>query len=204
MYSNNKGSILVFTLIIFSIISMITMMCIGLNYSNKTIYNLEYKETKLVEDALSGIEISSSNIVKEVKQIVTNTNNENEFINYFLGNNFINNIKDMSGIELKGVYIDISSKPTIDENGYCKFKVISTSTEGQYTKKIQVSVVIKNPFSNQEEQNQEEQNQQDEHENNINNEIYEMENIELETNIERIRENIDVNELVVIYDYKEI
>ncbi|MGL5314232.1 MAG: hypothetical protein ACRC92_13370 [Peptostreptococcaceae bacterium] len=173
-----------------------------MNYSNKTIYNLEYKETKLVEEALSGIEISSSNIVKEVKQIITNTNNENEFINYFLGNNFINNIKDMSGIELKSVYIDIPSKPIIDENGYCKFKVISTSTEGQYTKKIQVSVIIKNPFSNQE--NQEEQDQQDVHENNINNEIYEMESIELETNTEKIRENIDVNELVIIYDYKEI
>lgn len=199
MYSNNKGSILVFTLIIFSIISMITIMCIGLNYSNKTIYNLEYKEVKLVEDALSGIEISSNNIVKEVKQIITNTNNENEFINYFLGNNFINNVKDMSGIELKSVYIDIPNKPTIDENGYCKFKVVSISTENQYTKKMQVSVIIKNPFSNQEEQNQPE-----ERENNVNNEIDQMENIESETNIEIIKDNIDISELVIIYDYKEI
>ena len=195
MYSNNKGSILVFTLIIFSIISMITMMCIGLNYSNKIVYNLEYKKTKLIEEALSGIEISSSNIINEVKQITTNTNSKDEFINYFLGNNFINNIKDMSGIDLNNVYIDVSSKPVVDENGYCKFKVTSISTEGQYTKKIQASVIIKNPFLDEENIINKNEDSEIDHE---------VSHVEVETNLDKVVEPIDANEFVVIYDYKEI
>lgn len=165
-------------------------MCIGLNYSNKTIFNLEYKETKLVEDALSGIEIAGSNIIKEVKQIITKTNNDVEFTNYFLGNDFINNVKNISEIDLNNVYIDISSKPILDENGNCKFKVTSISTEGKYIKKFQVSVIIRNPFLN---------------ENNTININEEQETLELkEEKIDVQNKNIDVNELVVMYDYKEI
>ena len=38
MYYSNKGSVLIFILIVFSIVSTITMMCIGLNYSNSRTY----------------------------------------------------------------------------------------------------------------------------------------------------------------------
>lgn len=195
MYLNNKGSILIFTLIIFSTISTITMMCIGLNYSNKMIYNLEVKETKLIEDALSGIELCSSNIKNEINQIIKHVNNESDFNQYLLSNEFINKIRDISKIYLDNVYIEIPNNPTVDENGYCNFKIISTSIEDKYKKKFQVSIKIKNPFLNKEE--------------NINLDVLNMNNnddniINNTNNVEISNENIDVNKLVIIYDYKEI
>lgn len=171
MYLNNKGSVLIFTLIIFSIISTITMMCIGLNYSNKMIYNLEIKEVKLIENALSGIELCSSNIKNEVNKIIFEENDYIGFNEYLLSNKFINSISDISNSHLNNVEIQISSNSKVDENGNYNFKIISTSIEDKYKKKYQASVKIKNPFFNEEE---------------ISN------------------EDININNLVIIYDYKEI
>ena len=52
MYYNNKGSILIYILIVFSIVSTITMMCIGLNYSNSN-SNLNYQNLVIKESLLS-------------------------------------------------------------------------------------------------------------------------------------------------------
>lgn len=191
MYFNNKGSILIFTLIIFSIISMITMMCIGLNYSNKRSYNLEYKETKMIENALSGIEVAGSNILKEVKINLENANSEEDFKNYFLGNNFSNKVCDMSQIDLSNVNVNITSGPKFENNEYCTFKITSSSHENSYFKKFQANVKIKNPFV--------------EYGNNLN---YENNSDEVgtdkELNFNEFKKNIDVNGLVTIDDYKEI
>lgn len=191
MYSNNKGSILIFTLIIFSIISMITMMCIGLNYSNKTIFNLEYKEMKMIEDALSGIEVANSNILKEVSTSLNNANNEDEFKDYFLGNDFSNNVRDMSEISLDNVEIEITSNRKFDEEGICKFKITSTFYENSYTRKFQANAEIKNPFLR--------------YENNVNNEDNGQESdLDKENYFNEIKESIDINGLVRVYNYKEI
>lgn len=66
MYYSNKGSVLIFILIVFSIVSTITMMCIGLNYSNSRINNLNYQNIVMKESLLSSIELVHSNILKEV------------------------------------------------------------------------------------------------------------------------------------------
>ncbi|MGL6107446.1 hypothetical protein [Romboutsia sp.] len=194
MYFNNsnKGSILIFTLIIFSIISVITMMCIGLNYSNQSLFKLEYEDTILEENALSGLEITKSNILKEVEQTVSNSNNEQEFNNYFLGNNFINNIKNISKTELNNVSINIPNKLIYDENGFLSFSIISTSKEKKYIKQIQGSVKIKNPFYNRVTKNKSEGNTE------IINEINE------EANLQNTKANIDYKKLVIVQDYKEI
>jgi len=197
MYLNNKGSVLIFTLIIFSIISTITMMCIGLNYSNKMIYNLEIKETKLIENAFSGIELCSSNIKNEVNKIIFEENDYIGFDEYLLSNKFINSISDISNSHLNNVDIQISSNPTVDENGNYNFKITSTSIQDKYKKKYQASVKIKNPFFNEQKIkyiNSAELNIDNSEESDIND----------DHNIDIINQNIDVKELVIIYDYKEI
>ena len=95
MYYSNKGSVLIFILIVFSIVSTITMMCIGLNYSNSRINNLNYQNIVMKESLLSSIELVHSNILKEVSIALENSETEEEFKNYFLGNIFVNNIKNL-------------------------------------------------------------------------------------------------------------
>lgn len=191
-FNNNKGSILIFTLIIFSIISVITMMCIGLSYSNRSLFNLEYKDIVLKENALSGLEIASSNILKEVEKISLNSKNEKEFNDSFLGNNFIYNIKNISKSELNNVSIDIPNKPVYDENGFLKFNIISTSKDNKYNKQIQANVKIKNPFFNTYDENKSDV-------------IIESTNlINEEVNTKNVNSNIDYKKLVIVYGYKEI
>ena len=110
MYLNNKGSVLIFTLIIFSIISTITMMCIGLNYSNKMIYSLEIKETKLIENSLSGIEICSSNIKNEVNKIIFEENDYMGFNEYLLSTCLLSHVLTLTKFNLYSSRGDIISK----------------------------------------------------------------------------------------------
>lgn len=177
MYSNNKGSVLIFTLIIFSIVSMVTMMCIGLNYSNETVFRLEYKKTTLIENSLSGIELASNNILNEIKINLDNTNSESEFGSYFLGNNFSNSVCDISNIDISNLKISISQDYPFYTDGVYNFKITSSSSSGNYSKKYQAKVKIKNPFLDYKE------------------DILE---------VKPFKDEIKANELLEIYDYKEI
>lgn len=145
MLSNNKGSILITTILIFSIISTICIMCIGLSFSNEKIFNLEYKNIILTEESLSGIDIVNSNILKEVNYAIKSSSNKDEFNSYFTNLNFINNIKDISMTNLENVTISISNKIIIDDN-ILKFDIVSTAKDKNYLKKNQASVKIINPF----------------------------------------------------------
>lgn len=145
MQLNDKGSILITTILIFSIISTICMMCIGLNFSNENIFNLEYKNIILREESLSGIEIVHSNILKEVDNAIKSSINEDEFNSYFMDLSFISNIKNISMSDLKNVTISVSNKVIIDNN-ILKFNIISTAKDRNYIKKNQASVKIINPF----------------------------------------------------------
>lgn len=145
MQLNDKGSILITTILIFSIISTICMMCIGLNFSNENIFNLEYKNITLKEESLSGIEIVHSNILKEVDIAIKSTINEEEFNSYFMDLKFTSSIKDISMSNLENVTISVPNKIVIDNN-ILKFNIISTAKDKNYIKKNQVSVKIINPF----------------------------------------------------------
>lgn len=149
MQLNDKGSILITTILIFSIISTVCMMCIGLNFSNENIFNLEYKNITLKEESLSGIEIVHSNILREVDNAIKNSINEDEFKNHLMDLNFISNIKDISMSNLENVAISVSNRIIIDNN-VLKFDIISTSKDRNYIKKNQASVKIINPFNNNE------------------------------------------------------
>ena len=149
MQLNDKGSILITTILIFSIISTVCMMCIGLNFSNENIFNLEYKNITLKEESLSGIEIVHSNILREVDNAIKNSINEDEFNNHLMDLNFIRNIKDISMSNLENVAISVSNRIIIDNN-VLKFDIISTSKDRNYIKKNKASVKIINPFNNNE------------------------------------------------------
>lgn len=199
MYLNNKGSILITTLMIFSIISTVCMMCIGLNYSNKSIFNLEHKNIHLKELALGAIEIVHSNISKEVEIAVQSSKNEEEFKQYFLENNFIHNIKDISKSDLDNVLVNTSKKILYDKEGFIYFDIICNSSEDTYTKKIQASVKILNPYLAIKENEKDEENIIDKPEvddSNLNDikDYYE----------ENKHDSIDSKSLVIIYNYKEI
>ncbi|MGX4598830.1 hypothetical protein [Faecalimicrobium sp. JNUCC 81] len=199
MYLNNKGLILITTLMIFSIISTVCMMCIGLNYSNKSIFNLEHKNIHLKELALGAIEIVHSNISKEVEIAVQRSKNEEEFKQYFLENNFIHNIKDISKSDLDNVLVNTSKKILYDKEGFIYFDIICNSSEDTYTKKIQASVKILNPYLAIKENEKDEENIIDKPEvddSNLNDikDYYE----------ENKHDSIDSKSLVIIYNYKEI
>lgn len=199
MYLNNKGSILITTLMIFSIISTVCMMCIGLNYSNKSIFSLEYKNIHLKELSLGAIEIVHSNISKEVEVAVKSSKNEEEFKQYFLENNFIHNIKDISKSDLDNVLVNTSKKILYDKEGFIYFDIICNSSEDTYTKKIQASVKILNPYLDIKENEKDEDNIIDKPEvedSNLNDikDYYE----------ENKHDGIDSKNLVTIYNYKEI
>ena len=83
MLQKNNGSILIITLIIFSLVSTICLMCVSLAYSNIKISSLEIENLKLKEDSLSAIEVVYSNILEEVENAIDSTNNLEGFINYF-------------------------------------------------------------------------------------------------------------------------
>ena len=142
MYYSNKGSVLVFILIIFSIISTIIMMCIGLNYSNSRISNLNYQNIVIKESLLSSIELVHSNILKEVSIAFENSETEEEFKSYFLGNTFINNIKNISNSQIQNITINIPKKIIYDLNGLITFQIESTFKQDNYIKKYIASVEI--------------------------------------------------------------
>ena len=142
MYYNNKGSVLIFVLIVFSVVSTITMMCIGLNYSNNRISNLNYQNIIMKESLLSSIELVHSNILKEVSIALENSETEEEFKNYFLGNIFINNIKNISNSQIQNTTIKVPSKITSSSSGLITFQIEATFKQESYIKKYKASVKI--------------------------------------------------------------
>ena len=106
----NKGSILIMSLITFSIISLFCVTCSGLILSNNRISDLEYKSEKLKEENLGAIELIRSNIEEELNYIIKNTTKEDEFYNYLTKNNssdFINKAKYIQSTTLKNTSIEM-------------------------------------------------------------------------------------------------
>ncbi|MGL4913483.1 MAG: hypothetical protein ACRC3Y_13750 [Romboutsia sp.] len=165
----------------------------GLNYSNSNIFSLEYKEANIKQLGYGAIEIVHSNILREVEVALRTSTNKDEFDKYFLGNKFINSIKDISKSELKGISLPKPSEIKIDKiNGFLEFDINTLVKDENYRKKFKASVKIKNPFIN----------------NNIDSTTDEYNNLHLDDvnnkleDIKTIENNID--DIVVVYDYKEI
>ncbi|HBG5345929.1 TPA: hypothetical protein KQG29_003357 [Clostridioides difficile] len=149
MLLENKGSILIIALIIFSIISTVCIMCIGLIYTHNNMFELGYKDTQLKEISLSGIEIAVSNVLSCVEEAINVANNEDEFREYFLGNNMIDcikKIKDTSHSRLEDLSLKVENNIIYDRGDFFEFDIASTVREKEFLKVIKVRVKIKNPW----------------------------------------------------------
>nr|WP_317333211.1 hypothetical protein [uncultured Romboutsia sp.] len=234
MYYSNKGSVLIFILIVFSIVSTITMMCIGLNYSNSRISNLNYQNIVMKESLLSSIELVHSNILKEVSIALENSETEEEFKNYFLGNRFVNNIKNISNSQIQNTTIKIPGKIIYNSSGLITFQIEAIFKQDNYTKKYGASIKIDTnlTFSNTSDEIEIESetldinysnNFTDKHyintnykkENNLefenqtkeildNDNINNNDKVEIEDENNIKIKNIDPSRIVTVYDYKEI
>lgn len=187
LLKNNKGSILIMSIIIFSIISLICITCSSLILSNNRIYELEYKTEKLKEMNLGVIELIYSNILKEVKFALENTTTESEFYDYLTKNNsniFINKIKRIENTNLENSIIDMSYNINLSTKEYIHYKISTRSKLDIYDKYAFISVKIKNPFFEKTQQAINLANLQEEQQN---------------VNLSEIKEY----ELITFYNYEE-
>lgn len=197
MSRNNKGYILVSTVIFFSIISIVCAACISLVYSNNNYSKLEYEYIRMKELSLSGIEIARSNILKVVKDAITNSNNEVDFNKYLQGNKMYS-ITDLSESELNNVFVTIEGTVVDEKDSSLAFTMISNCKNGEYNKKVRVNVKINNPWILHKEKNN---NYKDDEAK------LEFDQIESENELEKIQDTKDEfneKELVIIYNYREL
>ena len=148
MLRKSKGSILVTTVIIFSIVIILAMTSIGVSYNNLSIFNLDYKDETLKQHSYGAMEIVHSNILREVNLIKEYAIDEDDFYTSFSGLSFINNIKDISKCKIKNVIVSIPSRISINrEEKSVDFEILITIKDGNYIKKLKSKVKILNPFN---------------------------------------------------------
>lgn len=231
MLQNNKGSIMIVTLIIFSIISTICITCISLTYSNINIASLELKNLQLKENALGAVEIVYGNIKNEIDNAIDSCSNSQEYISYIKRDNyksFILNCKDISKSDLDNTTVELTNKTPFGEVKNFEFEMKVFAKENNYKKQVKVNIRIKNPWNEistlQEDESIEDIdteevitkiNIENNEFNNINeidiDEIYEDEedetdsiNGDIKTDLEDIKEVFKKYKLITIYNYEEI
>ncbi|WP_434796919.1 hypothetical protein [Terrisporobacter vanillatitrophus] len=196
----NKGSILIMSVITFSIISLICITCSSLILSNNRISELEYKTEKLKEENLGVIELIYSNMLKEVKYAVENTEIEDEFYNYLTKNNsaiFINKVKQIENTGLTSRTIDMAFDNILSTKEYIHYKISTKSKINNHDKYALISVKIKNPWFGKIEKSSEELKESD---------MNEQEDLNMEVNVESTENQIaEINEgdLITFYNYEE-
>ncbi|MFI3209820.1 MAG: hypothetical protein R3Y64_02010 [Peptostreptococcaceae bacterium] len=138
MFTNNRGSILLFSTIIFTVISVMTIMIVNINKSFDEVMNLEYSEFYLQEEALNSIELSISQIASIIDNKLLTINSEEEFNEYFTSQEFIDTIN------YKGdkITIDLSrvNKDDLEYDIFSKYQ-----NNGAY-KSFNSNIKINNPF----------------------------------------------------------
>ena len=188
----NKGSILIMTLITFSIISLLCITCSSLILSNNRIYELEYKTEQLKEINLGVIELIKSNIIEEVNYAIKISKTKDEFYNYLAENNhknFINKVKDINKSNLKNILIEVVYNSELSTKEFLHYKISVKSKIDNYEKYTLVKVKIKNPL----EEKTEEVSQK------------ESETEKEEVKEEYSKDDIEINEydLITFYNYEE-
>lgn len=149
MSQNNKGSIMIVTLIILSIISTICITCISLTYSNINIASLELKNLQLKQNALGAVEIVYGNIKNEIDNAIDSCSNSQEYINYIKRDNyksFILNCKDISKSDLDNTTVELTNKTPFGEVKNFEFEMKVFAKENNYKKQVKVNIRIKNPW----------------------------------------------------------
>ncbi|WP_455538171.1 hypothetical protein [Terrisporobacter sp.] len=199
----NKGSILIMSLIVFSIISLFCVTCSGLILSNIRISDLEYKSEKLKEKNLGAIELISSNMQKELNYAIKNTTNEDEFYNYLTKNNsndFINKAKYIPSTTIKDTVVQMGLDEEYSTKEFLHYKILVKSKIDNHQKDVLIHAKIENPWFGVKEEAKDDQ---------VDNEILEKGQVENlnEENIKDVSEEDvkDINEgdLISFYNYEE-
>lgn len=202
MLRNNKGSVLVTSLMFFTIIITICISSITISSTNNSYSKLQYQHTKMKELAISGIEVTKSNILDKVKYAIENFDEESSFNEYFLGN-IREIIGEVYNSGLDNVRISVPKRATIDSEGNINFVIESLCKDKEYNKRVRANVKIFNPWAKYDITKQDESIDK---KTEVNTEFDAQKNIELNENIETTENNmvdIDERELVVIYNYEE-
>lgn len=120
-----SGSIMITTLICFSVISIVCVGCIGIVNSNNEIINVNYNSTVMGYKIKGGLELVHSKVLEEVnsaiQQSLISDDFKSFFKNYFLGDNknhFINNIENINTDNIK---INIINDKIYIEDNNIKF-----------------------------------------------------------------------------------
>lgn len=197
LQKKSKGSILIMSVITFSIISLICITCSSLILSNNRIGELEYMTEKLKEDNIGTIELIYSNMLKEVKNIIENTKMEDEFYNYLTKNSsiFIEKVKKIENIESTSRTVNMEYDSSLSTKEYIHYKVSVRSKINKYDKYAIISVKIKNPWLGKTDEDSQELSEGENEE--------QVENL---NDIESIEEElIEINEgdLITFYNYEE-
>lgn len=198
----SKGSILIISIIIFSIISLICITCSSLILSNNRISELEYKTEKLREENFGVIELIYSNILKEVKDATEKTETEDEFYEYLTKNNsgiFINKVKQIENPGSTIRTIDMAYNNNLSTKEYIHYKISTKSKIDNYDKYALINVKIKNPWFGKIQKSSEILN------------INQQNELIMEVNDENVEDNkidneiIEINkgDLITFYNYEE-
>lgn len=190
---------------IFSIISMICITCSGLILSSSRISSLDYKNEQLRQKNLGTIEIIHSNILKEVSYAIENIKTEDEYYEYFTKNNslsFINKIKNVSTDDKNKINVNIGYNKDLSNKEFLHYNILTSYGLKNYRKYTIVRIKIINPYLNKNNVEKIEEgisNKDGIKEGLSENETNDIENYNTE---EEIKLNED--ELVILYNYKEI
>lgn len=211
MFLNNKGSILITTLITFSIINTICIMSINLINSSIKTSSLELKNLVLKEKALSCIEFVSLNLDTEINEIIDKTNNWSEFVSYIRSDNFkslINKSKDISYSDLDNIEIELLNKTPFGSVNKLDFAMKVIAIDDVYKKQISVNISVKNPWEDIDIDNNELNNATIEEDEELNIDLENMgieedENTEVYENLQ-IKDNLKNQNLITIYNYEEL
>lgn len=194
LQKKSEGSILIMSVIIFSIISLICITCSSLILSNNRISELEYKTEKLREENLGVIELIHSNILKEVKYAIEESHTQDEFYNYITKNNsciFINKVKQIENSGSTIRTIDMAYDNNLSTQEYIHYKISTKSKINNHDKYTLISVKIENPFFDKKQESLEESNME------------EQEDLPIEDNVENIEDKINEGDLITFYNYEE-
>ncbi|CEN76596.1 Uncharacterised protein [[Clostridium] sordellii] len=146
-----NGSVVVTSLLCFSILSCIFIGCLEIINSNLEIVNTYEIALKLRHDVKSGINLGYSKILEEVNKaiiIAKEYENQNEkYKEYFIGSNKIEFIKSIEDINIDEISLDIVNNKVYIEDNYIRLDIVSKKTEGELEKGARCSFKINLDFN---------------------------------------------------------
>ncbi|CEP81725.1 hypothetical protein QJR30_14240 [Paraclostridium sordellii] len=146
-----NGSVVVTSLLCFSILSCIFIGCLEIINSNLEIVNTYEIALKLRHDVKSGINLGYSKILEEVNKaiiIAKECENQNEkYKEYFIESNKIEFIKSIEDINIDEISLDIVNNKVYIEDNYIRLDIVSKKIEGELKKGARCSFKINLDFN---------------------------------------------------------